>query len=156
MTRVNYDEASRQGLIFKDHGNGRSDTGDLTIPNQYSSLRGSRRSKVSLLAVCRVLPMKFGKGETVIFDSGEAEYVGEGQNKSSSDFTRSVQTFEPFKFHKTVRMTMSCVGERGSPARCYSGDPRYDSACSDPCTGLWRYSRRRTRTGRYSSVRYDR
>lgn len=82
------------------------DTGDLTIPNQYFTpwLKKVQESSV-ISQLSGQIPMKFGKGETVIFDSGEAEYVGEGQNKSSSDFTSRVQTFEPFKFQKTIRVT---------------------------------------------------
>src|SRR5699024_1457276 len=45
------------------------------------------------------------KGETVIFDSGEFEYVGEGKNKCSSDFTSRVQTLAPFNFQKNIRVT---------------------------------------------------
>lgn len=51
------------------------------------------------------IPMKFGKGEAFTFGTDEAEYVGEGQNKGDSEFTSTTQTVEPFKFHKTVRMT---------------------------------------------------
>lgn len=51
------------------------------------------------------IPMKFGAGEAFTFGTDEAEYVGEGQNKGDSEFTSTTQTVEPFKFHKTVRMT---------------------------------------------------
>lgn len=51
------------------------------------------------------IPMKFGPGEAFVFDSGEAEYVGEGQNKSSNDITQTVQTTEEHKFQKTIRFT---------------------------------------------------
>ena len=82
------------------------ETGDLTIPNQYFTpwLKKVQESSV-ISQLSGSIPMKFGKGETVIFDSGEAEYVGEGQNKSSSDLTSKVQSFEPFKFQKTIRVT---------------------------------------------------
>jgi hypothetical protein len=49
--------------------------------------------------------MKFGAGEAFVFDSGEAEYVGEGANKSSNDVTKTTQTVEPHKFQKTIRFT---------------------------------------------------
>jgi len=81
-------------------------TGDLTIPKQIldpwvkNIHAGSAISQLS-----GSIPMKFGKGEAFIFDTGEAEYVGEGQNKSSSDVTSTVQTTDPFKFQKTIRTT---------------------------------------------------
>lgn len=50
-------------------------------------------------------PMKFGKGIFATFDTGEAEYVGEGANKGPSDVTKTSKTILPFKFHKTVRFT---------------------------------------------------
>ena len=86
------------------------ETGDLTIPSQIldpwikSVANGSVVSTLS-----PNLPMKFGKGESFTFGTDEAEYVGEGQNKGDSEFTSSVQTVEPFKFHKTVRMTDEVV-----------------------------------------------
>jgi hypothetical protein len=50
-------------------------------------------------------PMKFGVGQSMTFSIGEAEYVGEGANKSGSTITPVVKTTNPFKFQKTVRMT---------------------------------------------------
>ena len=47
---------------------------------------------------------KFGTGKAMIFDSGEAELVSEGGQKSSNDITKKIQTVEPHKFQKTVRM----------------------------------------------------
>src|SRR5690606_11071439 len=49
-------------------------------------------------------PQKCGTGKAMIFDSGEAELVSEGGQKSSNDITKSTQTVEPHKFQKTVRM----------------------------------------------------
>ena len=49
-------------------------------------------------------PQKFGTGKAMVFDSGEAELVSEGGQKSSNDITKTVQTVEPHKFQKTVRM----------------------------------------------------
>lgn len=63
----------------------------------------SNGSVISALAAA--IPMKFGAGEAFIFGTDEAEYVGEGQQKGDSEFNNSVQSVEPFKFHKTVRMT---------------------------------------------------
>lgn len=50
-------------------------------------------------------PMKFGKGVFTAFDTDEAEFVGEGQNKGPSDVATSSKTILPFKFQKTVRFT---------------------------------------------------
>ena len=49
--------------------------------------------------------MKFGAGESLTFDIGEAEYVAEGANKGRSTVTPTTKTVKPFKFHKTLRMT---------------------------------------------------
>ena len=81
-------------------------TGSLTIPKQLLEPwvnyihKGSTISQLS-----GSIPMKFGAGEAFVFDSGEAEYVGEGANKSSNDVTKTTQTVEPFKFQKTIRFT---------------------------------------------------
>ena len=81
-------------------------TGSLTIPKQLldpwvKNIHAG--SAISLLS--GATPMKFGAGEAFVFDSGEAEYVGEGSNKSSNDITKTTQTVEPHKFQKTVRFT---------------------------------------------------
>ena len=81
-------------------------TGDLPIPTQILDpwvKSVSQGSVVSQLSAST--PMKFGKGEAFTFDIGEAEYVGEGANKGPSTVTHTVQSVEPFKFHKTVRWT---------------------------------------------------
>lgn len=81
-------------------------TGDLNVPTQILDpwLKNvSEGSVVSQLSAAK--PMKFGKGEAFIFDIGEAEYVGEGQNKGPSEVTSDTQEVNPFKFHKTVRWT---------------------------------------------------
>lgn len=81
-------------------------TGDLKIPTQLLNpwlKKVSEGSVISQLSAAE--PMKFGKGEAFIFDIGEAEFVGEGQNKGSSNIKMDVQTTEPYKFHKTVRWT---------------------------------------------------
>lgn len=81
-------------------------TGDLNIPTQVLDpwiKKVQEGSVVSALSPSQ--PMKFGKGESFTFDIGEAEYVGEGANKSGSTVTSQSQTVDPFKFHKTVRWT---------------------------------------------------
>lgn len=81
-------------------------TGSLTIPKQLLDPWVNNIHKGSTISqLSGAIPMKFGPGEAFIFDSGEAEYVGEGQNKSSNDITQSTQTVEPHKFQKTIRFT---------------------------------------------------
>ncbi|MFC8037828.1 phage major capsid protein [Paenarthrobacter sp. NPDC057355] len=81
-------------------------TGSLTIPTQLLDPWVNNIHKGSTISqLSGSTPMKFGKGEAFVFDSGEAEYVGEGANKSSNDVTKTTQTVEPFKFQKTIRFT---------------------------------------------------
>lgn len=81
-------------------------TGSLTIPKQLLDPWVSNIHKGSTISqLSGSIPMKFGAGEAFVFDSGEAEYVGEGANKSSNDVTRTIQTVEPHKFQKTIRFT---------------------------------------------------
>lgn len=81
-------------------------TGDLTIPKEIlDPWLGKVKYGSSVAALSDSIPMKFGKGESFIFDIGEAEYVGEGANKGGSTVTKAPQTTDPFKFHKTVRWT---------------------------------------------------
>lgn len=81
-------------------------TGDLTIPTQLLDPWVKKVQEGSVVAALSPsLPMKFGKGESFMFDIGEAEYVAEGANKSGSTATSKTQTVEPFKFHKTIRWT---------------------------------------------------
>lgn len=81
-------------------------TGSLTIPKQLLDPWVNNIHKGSTISqLSGAIPMKFGPGEAMVFDSGEAEYVGEGQNKSSNDITKKIQTVEQHKFHKTVRFT---------------------------------------------------
>lgn len=82
------------------------ETGDLTIPtNIINPWLQKVKHGSTVAALSPNLPMKFGKGEAFVFDIGEAEYVGEGQNKGSSEFTKTSMSTDPFKFHKTVRWT---------------------------------------------------
>lgn len=81
-------------------------TGSLTIPTQLLDPWVNNIHKGSTISqLSGSTPMKFGPGEAFVFDSGEAEYVGEGANKSSNDITQTTQTVEPFKFQKTIRFT---------------------------------------------------
>ena len=82
------------------------ETGDLNLPNQIiDPWLGKVRAGSAVATLSSAIPMKFGKGQAFVFDIGEAEYVGEGANKGPSDITTTIQTVDPFKFHKTVRMT---------------------------------------------------
>lgn len=81
-------------------------TGDLNIPDQIlDPWLGKVQYGSAVAALSDSIPMRFGRGESMTFDIGEAEYVGEGANKGSSTFTPTTVTAEPFKFHKTVRWT---------------------------------------------------
>jgi len=81
-------------------------TGDLSIPKEILDPWIKQVSDGSVISTLSTnTPMKFGKGEAFVFNIGEAEYVGEGANKGSSTITKTSQTTDPFKFHKTVRWT---------------------------------------------------
>lgn len=81
-------------------------TGQLELPDQkLDPWLGKVQYGSSVAALSDQIPMKFGTGQALTFDIGEAEYVGEGQNKGQSEFTASTITAAPFKFHKTVRWT---------------------------------------------------
>lgn len=81
-------------------------TAGLSIPDQIlDPWLGKVRYGSAVAALSGATPMKFGKGKTMTFDIGEAEYVGEGANKGASTVTPTTKTVEPFKFHKTVRWT---------------------------------------------------
>lgn len=81
-------------------------TGSLTIPTQLLTPWVNNIHKGSVISkLSGSTPMKFGPGEAFVFDSGEAEYVGEGANKSSATVTATTQTVDPFKFQKTIRFT---------------------------------------------------
>lgn len=82
------------------------DTGDLTIPNQIlDPWLGKVQYGSTVATLSDSIPMKFGVGQTMTFDIGEAEYVAEGANKGASTVTPTTKTVNPFKFHKTVRWT---------------------------------------------------
>lgn len=85
-------------------------TGDITVPKQMiDPWLGKVANGSTVAALSNAIPMKFGEGESMTFDIGEAEYVGEGANKGGSTITPSVKTVKPFKFHKTVRWTNEVV-----------------------------------------------
>lgn len=80
-------------------------TGDLELPdNLMTPWLGKIRGGSTLAALSPAEPQRFGKGRAMVFDSGEAELVSEGGQKSSNDITKTVQSVEPHKFQKTVRM----------------------------------------------------
>ena len=82
------------------------DTGDFTLPDK---LIGPWLEKIQGGSVIATLsdstPMTYGTETAMTFDWGEAEYVGEGANKSASDFTATTMTTKPYKFQKTIRWT---------------------------------------------------
>lgn len=81
-------------------------TGSLTIPKQIlDPWLGKIKGGSTVAALSGAIPMKFGPGESMTFDIGEAEFVGEGANKGGSTVTPTIKTVKPFKFHKTVRWT---------------------------------------------------
>lgn len=81
-------------------------TTDFEIPKQIlDPWVGKIQAGSTIATLSPSVPMKFGKGEWTTYASGEAEYVGEGANKSSNDITKTTGTFEPHKFQKTVRFS---------------------------------------------------
>ncbi|MGV0805804.1 phage major capsid family protein [Mycolicibacterium setense] len=81
-------------------------TSGLSIPNQIlDPWLGKVKYGSSIATLSASEPMKFGPGQWMTFDIGEAEYVGEGANKGGSTIVPTTKTVKPFKFHKTVRWT---------------------------------------------------
>ncbi len=81
-------------------------TGDLTIPTQIlDPWLGKVKFGSAVATLSDSIPMKFGIGESITFDIGEAEYVAQGANKGPSTITPTSKQIKPFKFHKTVRWT---------------------------------------------------
>jgi hypothetical protein len=79
-------------------------TTSLTIPNQLlDPFLGKVQYGSAVAALSNQIPMKFGAGSTMTFNIGEAEYVGEGAQKSDSTVTPTTKTVTPKKFHKTLR-----------------------------------------------------
>ncbi|MBC9953242.1 phage major capsid protein [Leucobacter sp. cx-42] len=80
-------------------------SGAVNVPIQkLDAWLGKVQAGSSIAALSGAIPMKFGKGEAMVFDIGEAEYVGEGQAKGGTEVKDKVQKTDPFKFHKTIRM----------------------------------------------------
>lgn len=80
-------------------------TGDLELPDHIiDPWLGKIANGSTLATLSPSEPQKFGSGKAMIFDSGEAELVSEGGQKSSNSITKKIQTVEPHKFQKTVRM----------------------------------------------------
>ncbi|WP_396903044.1 hypothetical protein [Mycolicibacterium sp.] len=81
-------------------------SGQLNLPDEkLDPWLGKVKFGSSIATLSASEPMKFGTGEYMTFDIGEAEYVGEGANKGASTITPTTKTTKPFKFHKTVRWT---------------------------------------------------
>lgn len=80
-------------------------TGDLELTdNIMNPWLGKIAAKSTLAVLSPQEAQKFGVGKAMIFDSGEAELVSEGGQKSSNEVTKTTQTVEPHKFQKTVRL----------------------------------------------------
>ena len=79
---------------------------NIAVPNQiFDPWLGKVQGGSTIAALSGGIPMKFGPGQTMTFDIGEAELVAEGANKGGSDITPNVKTVKPYKFQKTVRWT---------------------------------------------------
>lgn len=85
-------------------------SGFVNVPIQkLEAWLGKVQAGSTVAALSGSIPMKFGKGESMVFDIGEAEYVGEGQDKGPTTVTKTVQTVDPFKFHKTIRFNQEVL-----------------------------------------------
>lgn len=81
-------------------------TSTFTLPPQkLEPWLGKVQAGSTVAALSNSIPMTFGPGQSMTFDIGEAEYVGEGANKGGSTVTPTTVTTAPFKFQKTVRWT---------------------------------------------------
>lgn len=85
-------------------------TGFLELPDHIMDpWLGKVKGGSVLAALSPSEAQKFGTGKAMVFDSGEAELVSEGGQKSSNDITKSIQSVEPHKFQKTVRMNEEVI-----------------------------------------------
>lgn len=85
-------------------------SGFIELPTQrLDAWLGKVRGGSVVSALSSSIPMKFGPGESFVFDIGEAEYVGEGQDKGATTVTKTTQTVDPFKFHKTIRFNQEVL-----------------------------------------------
>jgi len=81
-------------------------TAGVKIPDQiFEPWLEKVGANSTIQALSGAIPMKFGPGEAMLFDIGEAEFVGEGANKAGSTISKTIQSIKPFKFQKTVRWT---------------------------------------------------
>ena len=82
------------------------ETGDLELTDNLMTPWVGKIAAGSVLATLSPAEaQRFGKGKALIFDSGEAELVAESGAKSSNEVTKTIQTVEPHKFQKTVRLS---------------------------------------------------
>lgn len=79
-------------------------TTNLALPQRLAQRAFEKiKSGSTIAALGNPEPMLFGEVEFFDFDIGEAEYVGEGVNKSGSSPTKTTVRVKPYKFQKTVR-----------------------------------------------------
>ena len=63
-------------------------TGSLTIPTQIlDPWMWKIQTGSTVATLSNSIPMKFGSGQSMTFDIGEAEYVAQGANKGASTVT---------------------------------------------------------------------
>lgn len=80
------------------------DTGTLNLPAHIASNMFEQVTEGSSVAVLSgQQPMKFGEHQSFTFSLGEAEFVGEGQQKASTDFESRTRTVKPYKAQITFR-----------------------------------------------------
>lgn len=85
-------------------------SGFVEVPTQkLDAWLGKVGGGSTVAALSGAIPMKFGKGESMVFDIGEAEYVGEGQDKGATTVAKNSQSVDPFKFHKTIRFNQEVL-----------------------------------------------
>lgn len=80
------------------------DTGTLSLPAHIASdmfEQVTEGSSVSVLSGQK--PMTFGEHQHFTFSLGEAEFVGEGQQKSATDVESRTRTVKPYKAQITFR-----------------------------------------------------
>ena len=80
------------------------DTGTLNLPAHIANdmfEQVTEGSSVSVLSGQK--PMQFGEHQHFTFSLGEAEFVGEGQQKSATDAESRVRTVKPYKAQITFR-----------------------------------------------------
>ncbi len=85
-------------------------SGFIELPTQrLDAWLGKVKGGSTVSSLSSAIPMKFGPGQSFTFDIGEAEYVGEGQDKGATTVTKASQTVDPFKFHKTIRFNQEVL-----------------------------------------------